>query len=94
VNCRGSVGVVAGGIEGAVDSKSGAAGGPWPVFLEKRDSSVVQQFNELAYITACAEMLLKSRDIEIDQRQIFEVANDPTVNSFVAAALNTFSEIC
>ncbi len=73
---------------------SGAAGGPWPIFDEKRDASVVQQFNELACIVACAEMLLKSRGIQtIDQREIFEVARDPNVNSFVAAALNSFSEI-
>ncbi|GAP93607.1 papain-like cysteine protease family protein [Leptolyngbya sp. NIES-2104] len=65
------------------------AGGRWAVLDEQDDPTVIRQFNRYACAAACGEIVLLDRNIQIDQRDIAQLAGGvPMDLEDLADALN------
>ncbi|MBN8561668.1 MAG: hypothetical protein J0L70_14145 [Leptolyngbya sp. UWPOB_LEPTO1] len=66
------------------------AGGRWIVLNEQDDPTVIQQFNRDACAAACGEIVLRDRNIQINQREIAAIAGGvPMDLEDLADALNS-----
>lgn len=68
-------------------------GGPWPVIDERLDPAVVRQVNDASCVSACGEMLLRDRGVDIvTQADLLAELGSPTITADLAGALNGLLE--
>ena len=66
------------------------AGGKWKTINELKDSTVIQQINDVSCGAACGEMLFKNKGFDIEQEQLLALAGSPTWSEQLAYAMNQF----
>ncbi len=64
------------------------AGGKWKTINEQKDSTVIQQKNDVSCGAACGQMLFKNKGVNIEQQQLLALAGSPTWSEQLAYAMN------
>ena len=67
------------------------AGGKWKTINELKDTTVIQQENDVSCGAACGKMVFKQKGIDVEQEQIRANSGSPTWSEQLAYAMNQLS---